>query len=246
VAVRLQKFLAEAGLGSRRGCEELIRSGRVSVDGVTAELGSSVDAQNQTVWVDGEAVAPQTKEYWLLNKPAGLVTTADDPQGRPTVIAAVPSRGRVFSVGRLDLNTTGLLVLTNDGELAARLLHPRYHVEKEYLVTAHGIVSQMKVDQLRTGVDLDDGRTAPADVQLLEVDRTLGATLSTLRVVLREGRKRQVRRMLEAVGHRVATLHRCRFANLTDNGLPVGDARELTRREVEALKKAAGLGDRTP
>lgn len=245
---RLQKFLAQAGVGSRRHCEDLIRAGRVRVDGVVAELGSSVDPRSQRVTLDGKEIYSETKEYWLLNKPPGVVSTAADPQGRPTVLHMVPARGRVFPVGRLDLNTTGVLLLTNDGELAARLLHPRFHVEKEYVVTVRGIVSQETVARLCRGVDLDDGPTAPAQVEIIRSagpqsqstgHAGAGIGTTTLRVVLHEGRKRQVRRMMEHVGHAVIALHRRRFDGLTDAGLPVGQARPLSHAEVEQLKRVA-------
>lgn len=284
--VRLQKFLAEAGLGSRRGCEDLIRAGRVTVDGRVAALGDSVDPATATVLLDGRPVAREGKEYWLLNKPAGVLSAAVDTRGRRTVTDCVPARGRVFPVGRLDLNSTGLLVLTNDGELAARLLHPRYHVEKEYLVTVRGTVAEAALGRLRHGLTLEDGPTAPAQVEIVSSDRagalgrnaaaaksaprtsapsargaargapsarsapapgaaaavkspaTRGPT-TTLRVVIHEGRKRQVRRMMEAVGHRVVALHRTRFDGLTDAGLALGQARPLSPGEVERLRRAA-------
>jgi pseudouridine synthase len=244
---RLQKFLAEAGVGSRRHCEDLIRAGRVTVDGVVAQLGSSVDPCTQRMALDGVDIGAETKEYWLLNKPRGVVSTASDPQGRPTVVESVPSRGRLFPVGRLDLNTTGVLILTNDGELTARLLHPSHHVEKEYLVTVRGIVPQEAAALLRRGVELEDGPTAPAKVDILETrpprPTPAGAAprtpTTTLRVVLHEGRKRQVRRMMESVGHVVVALHRRRFDGLTDAGLPVGQARPLSAAEVQQLRRTA-------
>jgi 23S rRNA pseudouridine2605 synthase len=247
---RLQKFLAEAGVGSRRHCEDLIRAGRVTVDGVAAQLGSSVDPDTQQVALDGIRLGAETKEYWLLNKPRGVVSTASDPQGRPTVVESVPSRGRVYPVGRLDLNTTGVLILTNDGELTAGLLHPSHQVEKEYLVTVRGTVSQEAVFLLRRGVELEDGLTAPAGVDILETrpPRPVPAggaprtPTTTLSVVLHEGRKRQVRRMMESVGHVVVALHRRRFDSLTDAGLPLGQARLLSAAEVEQLKRAADRG----
>jgi pseudouridine synthase len=237
---RLQKFLAEAGLGSRRHCEELIRAGRVTVEGRTAGLGDSVDPDSEAVLVDGLPVLRQNKEYWLLNKPAGILSAASDARGRPTVVECVPARGRIFPVGRLDLNSTGLLILTNDGELTARLLHPLYHVEKEYLVTVRGTVSGSSLEQLRRGVVLEDGKTAPATVEILSRGRARsGSTTSTLRVVVHEGRKRQVRRMLETVGHRVIELHRSRFDGLTDAGLAVGQVRPLSRAEVQRLRRSS-------
>ena len=245
---RLQKFLAQAGVGSRRHCEDLIRAGRVTVDGVVAQLGSSVDPETQRVTVDGREIAREIKEYWLLNKPRGVVSTAFDPQGRPTVVESVPSRGRVFPVGRLDRNSTGLIVLTNDGELTARLLHPSHHVEKEYIVTVRGIVPQEALAALRKGVELDDGPTSPAQVDLVSPSAFEGGRrqaqrrlpVTTLRVILHEGRKRQVRRMMESVGHTVVALHRRRFASITDAGLALGQARPLSEAEVEGLKSAGG------
>jgi 23S rRNA pseudouridine2605 synthase len=238
MSVRLQKFLAEAGLGSRRGCEDLIRADRVTVDGAPARLGVSVDPETQVIVVDGRPVTQEKKEYWLLNKPVGVLSAAVDPRGRRTVVDCVPARGRVFPVGRLDLNSTGLLLLTNDGELAARLLHPRYHVEKEYVVTVRGTVAEAALGRLRHGILLEDGPTAPAKVEVIDHTRSASrGTLTILRITIHEGRKRQVRRMLEAVGHRVITLHRTRFAGLTDAGLAPGQARSLSSFEVEQLRR---------
>jgi pseudouridine synthase len=239
-SLRLQKYLAQAGLGSRRNCEDLIRTGRVTVDGVVAQLGSSVDPDVQRIAIDGREIVGEPLEYWLLNKPRGIVSTAFDPQGRPTVVDSVPSRGRVFPVGRLDVNSTGLLILTNDGELTARLLHPRYHVAKEYVVIVRGLVSRTSLTALRKGVELEDGPTSPAEVDVIDSNEGRPRTLTTtLRVVLREGRKRQVRRMLESVGYRVIALHRRRFDGLTDAGLAVGQARPLSAAEVEGLRRAS-------
>jgi 23S rRNA pseudouridine2605 synthase len=244
---RLQKYLAGAGLGSRRRCEEIITAGRVTVDGVVAQLGSSVDPELQSVAVDGRPVRTEAKEYWLLNKPRGVLSAAIDPRGRPTVVDMVPAGVRVFPVGRLDLDSTGLIVLTNDGELAVRLLHPRYHVEKEYTVTLRGRVTNASLCRLRGGVDLDDGRTAPARVDVVQRDRPgTPRPITILTVVIHEGRKRQVRRMLEAVGHTVVDLHRRRFADLTDAGLAVGQARPLSSAEVETLWAASLGGSKKP
>ena len=238
--IRLQKYLAEAGLGSRRGCEELIRAGRVTVGGLTASLGATLDPASGVVAVDGQRVAQQAREYWVLNKPAGVLSAAVDPRGRRTVVDCVPARARVFPVGRLDLNSTGLLLLTNDGELAARLLHPRYHVEKEYVVTVIGQLEEKALSELRRGVLLEEGRTSPADVQLIGVrPRGGGGNTTTLRVTIHEGRKRQVRRMLETVGHKVTGLHRARFGSLTDAGLALGQARQLTDGELAELRLTA-------
>ena len=239
--VRLQKALAEAGFASRRGSEELIKAGRVTVDGVTAELGASADPDTQVIAVDGRPISAETKEYWLLNKPAGVLSAVTDARGRRTVTDCVPTRARVFPVGRLDLDSTGLVLLTNDGDLAGRLLHPRFHVEKEYQVRVRGVVGRDAMDLLRRGVPLEDGMTAPATVQVLEVTRPDGGGPQTsLKIVVHEGRKRQVRRMLETVGHRVVALHRSRFDSLTDVGLLPGQARRLSDAELERLRKHTG------
>ncbi len=238
--VRLQKYLAEAGLGSRRSCEDLIRAGRVTVDGKVAHIGDSVNGDAQVVAVDERLVTKEQKEYWLLNKPIGILSAAVDTRGRPVVTDLVPTRVRVFPVGRLDLDSTGLLVLTNDGELAARLLHPRYHVEKEYLVVVRGIVAEAALRALRHGVVLDDGPAAPARVDIVNISRRDGSGATTaLKITIHEGRKRQVRRMMEAVGHRVVTLHRSGFAGLSDEGLVVGRARRLSAEEIQRLKNQA-------
>jgi len=237
VKQRLQRFLAAAGLGSRRAGEELIRQGRVTVDGRVAELGDTVDPAEQSVAVDGRPVQSQAPEYWLLNKATGVVTTVSDPQGRPTVVQQVPARGRVFPVGRLDRETTGVLVLTNDGELANRLIHPRFGVRKEYRVVAAGAVSDEEVARLAAGIELQEGRTAPAEVRV--TSRKKGET--ELVISIHEGRNRQVRRMLEAVGHSVLRLHRARFDGLSDAGLPLGQARLLSAQEVALLRRAGGL-----
>lgn len=236
--MRLQKALAEAGFASRRGSEELIKAGRVSVDGVTAELGASADPDSQIISVDGRPITAEVKEYWLLNKPAGVLSAVTDARGRRTVTDCVPTRARVFPVGRLDLDSTGLVLITNDGDLAGRLLHPRFHVEKEYQVRVRGVVGKEALAALRRGVVLEDGPTAPAGVDMLEITRPAGGGPQTsLKIVVHEGRKRQIRRMLEAVGHRVVALHRTRFDGLTDAGLLPGQARRLSDAELERLRK---------
>jgi 23S rRNA pseudouridine2605 synthase len=230
---RLQKVLARLGVGSRRACEELIADGRVTVNGHVAELGERVDVDHDLVEVDGAPVGIRPDlVYLLLNKPAGVVTTADDPQGRPTVIGLVPTEPRVFPVGRLDLDTEGLLLLTNDGELAHRLTHPSFGVEKEYLAQVEGRPSRATLRRLRDGVELEDGPTAPARVSATEPD--------VLRIVIHEGRNRQVRRMCEAVGHPVRRLVRVRIGPLADRRLAPGTWRPLTGDEVRALSKAVG------
>lgn len=230
---RLQKILARAGLGSRRACEELIAAGRVTVDGATARLGDRVDPERARVEVDGVVVTvrPGTVTY-LLNKPAGVVSTAADPQGRPTVVALVPAAPRVFPVGRLDRDTEGLLLLTNDGDLAHRLTHPSFGVEKEYLAEVEGRPSRAALRLLREGVELDDGPTAPAKVGVV------GEGL--LRITVHEGRNRLVRRMCDAVGHPVRRLVRTRIGPLADRDLPPGHWRVLAPAEVRALERAGG------
>ena len=231
---RLQKVLARLGFGSRRACEELIAAGRVTVDGEVAQLGRRVDVDAETVVaVDGAPVGirPDLVHY-LLNKHAGVITTADDPQGRPTVVGLVPDEPRVFPVGRLDGDTEGLLLLTNDGQLAHRLTHPSFGVEKEYLAEVTGTPSRGAIRTLRDGVDLDDGRTAPARVSTVQP--------SVLRITIHEGRNRQVRRMCDAVGHPVRRLVRTRIGPLVDPRLKPGEWRTLTRDEVRSLEVAVG------
>ena len=226
--VRLQKILAQAGLGSRRACEELIAAGRVQVNGRVATLGGRADPEHDRVEVDGEPVGVRPGlVYYALNKPTGVVTTASDPQGRPTVVDLVPGEPRVFPVGRLDADTEGLLLLTNDGDLAHRLTHPSHGVEKEYLAQVEGRPSRGALRALRDGVELDDGRTAPAKVAQVADD--------TLRITIHEGRNRQVRRMCEAVGHPVVRLVRTRIGSLSERRLAPGEWRELSREEVRAL-----------
>ncbi len=228
---RLQKVLARAGVASRRACEELIEDGRVTVNGETARLGRRIDVRHDRVAVDGIPVGlgPDLVHY-LLHKPAGVVTTADDPQGRPTVLELVPDDVRVFPVGRLDLDTEGLLLLTNDGELAHRLTHPSFGVDKEYLAHVRGEPSRGALRRLRQGVELDDGVTAPA--------RVSQPSPGVLRIVIHEGRNRQVRRMCEAVGHPVERLVRTRIGPLSDRRLKPGEWRRLDQAEVRALERA--------
>jgi 23S rRNA pseudouridine2605 synthase len=225
--MRLNAYLARAGVASRRGADELIRAGRVRVNGEEAGLATFVSSGDR-VELDGRAVEPEPLTYVLLNKPAGVVTTARDPHGRPTVVGHVGHERRVVPVGRLDADTTGVLLLTNDGPLAHRLAHPRYQVDKVYEAEVEGDPSPEVVQRLAEGVELDDGMTSPARVRRLGPGR--------IELVLHEGRKRQVRRMCEAVGHPVRTLHRREYAGLTANGLAPGEWRELTPDEVKRLR----------
>ncbi len=235
--VRLQKVLAEAGLGSRRACEELILAGRVAVDGEVAVIGRRVDPAAVAVTLDGIPVPTRPGlVHYLLNKPAGVVSTASDPQGRPTVVGLVPPEPRVYPVGRLDIETEGLLVLTNDGELTHRLTHPSFGVEKEYLAEVDGVPTRAVLRRLREGIELDDGLTAPARVTLVQGH----GDQSALAVAIHEGRNRQVRRMCEAVGHPVRRLVRTRVGPVADRALAPGEWRPLTPAEVRGLYGSAG------
>jgi 23S rRNA pseudouridine2605 synthase len=244
---RLNRFLARSGVASRRGADELIAAGSVKVNGdLPPPSGVLIDPDRDTVTVDGRVVKPRTKHrYLMLNKPLGVITTAKDEESRPTVLDAVGDEGlaghRLFPVGRLDADTTGLLVLTDDGELAFRLTHPRYKVAKEYIVVVAGNPSATDVESLRKGVELDDGRTAPADVEVIGFEPAQGGGRAELRVVIREGRHRQVRRMLHSVGHKVQSLSRTGFGPLKLGRLKMGDWRVLGEAEVEALRHAVRI-----
>jgi 23S rRNA pseudouridine2605 synthase len=231
--MRLNAYLARAGVASRRRADELISAGRVSVNGARGELNTIVGSRD-IVEVDGERVAAQPLAYVLLHKPVGVVTTARDPQGRPTVVQLVPHTPRVVPVGRLDADTTGALLLTNDGPLAHRLAHPRYGVEKVYEAEVEGVPGEDALRALREGVALDDGRTAPARARVLR----RGTRSSILELTLHEGRKHQVKRMCKAVGHPVLRLYRSEYAGLGLSGLGPGEWRELTTDEVAALRRA--------
>ena len=228
--MRLNAYLARAGVASRRKADELIKAGRVTVNGEPGQLNTFVERRDR-VEVDGEPVAAQALAYVLLHKPAGVVTTASDPQGRSTVVDLVDVPERVVPVGRLDVDTTGALLLTNDGPLAHRLAHPRYLVEKVYVADVSGRPDERALRALSQGVELEDGTTAPATVRCLAPSR--------VELTLHEGRKRQVRRMLEAVGHPVTHLHRSVYAGLTLEGLEPGAWRELERGEVDRLRRLA-------
>ena len=224
--MRLNAYLARAGIASRRGAEELIRAGRVRVNGKVAGLATFVKPRD-SVEVDGARVEPEPLTYVLLHKPAGIVTTLRDPHGRPTVVGLVGHERRVVPVGRLDADTTGALLLTNDGPLAHRLMHPRYQVDKVYEADVEGEPDEDDLARLQEGIELEDGTAAPAQVEVIGRTR--------VRLTIHEGRKHQVKRMLEAVGHPVRRLHRSSYAGLTLDGLEPGQWRELTTEEVERL-----------
>ena len=226
--MRLNAYLARAGIASRRGSDDLIKQGRVKINDEPGQLNTYVHPGDR-VEVDGQPVAPQQLTYVLLNKPAGTVTTASDPQGRPTVVQLVDEvPERIVPVGRLDADTTGALLLTNDGALAHRLAHPRYGVEKVYEAEVDGHPSAEAIRRLEAGIELDDGVTAPAQARVLQPSR--------IELTLHEGRKHQVKRMCLAIGHPVRRLHRARYAGLTLGGLEPGQWRELEPSEVKRLR----------
>ena len=229
--MRLNAWLARAGVASRRKADELIKAGRVTINGEVGQLNTFVQAKDE-VSLDGQPLAKQRLAYVLLHKPAGAVTTASDPQGRRTVVELVQHASRVVPVGRLDADTTGALLLTNDGPLAHRLAHPRYGVEKTYVAEVEGDPDEAALRRLRDGVELEDGRTAPARVARLGPGR--------IELVLHEGRKHQVKRMCAAVGHPVLRLQRSAYAGLTLAGLEPGAWRELEPHEVERLRTGPG------
>jgi pseudouridine synthase len=237
--VRLNAFLARAGVASRRRADELIAAGRVLVNGRPGELSTQVRSSD-VVEVDGRRVEAQRLAYVLLHKPAGVVTTARDPHGRRTVVDLVEHPVRVVPVGRLDADTTGVLLLTNDGQLAHRLAHPRYEVEKVYEAEVEGRPDESALHALRDGVDLEDGRTAPAEARALRG----GPDSTVLELLLHEGRKHQVKRMCEAVGHPVLRLHRSGYAGLGTGDLPPGAWRVLDDDEVASLYRLTGLVSR--
>jgi 23S rRNA pseudouridine2605 synthase len=256
--IRLQKILSAAGVASRRAAEALIVEGRVSINGQVARaLGTRADAERDEIRVDGRRVkSVSRRRYLLLNKPRACVTTRSDPEGRRTVIDLLTGvREYVYPVGRLDYDSEGLLLLTNDGELAARLMHPRHEVERVYEATVRGVPTLHAVQRLSRGIVLDGRRTEPAQVQLLEHRARRGARspiaggepgTSVLQISLHEGRSRQVRRMCDAIGHPVVRLRRTRIGPISDDRLPLGAFRDLSEREIARLKHAAGLSRNGP
>jgi len=236
--VRLQKYLAECGVASRRACERLIEEGRVLVNGAVATVGQSIEPNQDTVTIDGNSIAHDERVYLVLNKPAGVVTSAHDEFGRKTVLDCLKGvRSRVYPVGRLDMDVEGVLLLTNDGEMANRLMHPRYGINKIYWAQVRGRISKEVLEQLAFGVQLDDGMTAPAEASLLGVE----SNSTQIQLVLREGRKREVKRMCAAVGHPVKKLRRIAFANIEADGLRPGEWRYLTDSELATLRGITGL-----
>jgi 23S rRNA pseudouridine2605 synthase len=227
--MRLVKFLAHGGVASRRKAEEIIAKGVVTVDGEVVTDPARDVGEESDVRVNGSPVAAEAREVWMVNKPEGVVSTAREPGGRPTVVDLVETEARLYPVGRLDADSTGLLLLTNDGELANRLTHPRYEVPKTYRARLRASISDPDLERLRKGVELDDGPTGPAQVRRLG-DREI-------ELVLREGRNRQVRRMLEVVGNEVTALRRVRFGPLTLGDLQEGKARRLSEGEIARLRK---------
>ena len=228
--VRLAKFLAHGGIASRRAAEKIIVAGRVSVNEEVVRDPARDVGEGDEVRVDGALVSAEAREVWAVNKPAGVVSTAREPGGRPAVVSLVESKARLYPVGRLDADSTGLLLLTNDGELANCLTHPRYEVPKAYRVRLRRPPAERDLRRLASGVELDDGPTAPAEV------RRVGE--SEVEIVLREGRNRQVRRMVEAVDNEVVALRRVRFGPIELGDLPEGGARRLSAGEVESLREA--------
>jgi 23S rRNA pseudouridine2605 synthase len=239
-SVRLHKFLASCGIASRRKCEELILQKKVSVNGILiTQMGTCIDPEKDRVHVGGKLVnLPPKHVYYALNKPEGYVVTMSDSHGTPMVTELLKDvKERVFPVGRLDMDTEGLLLLTNDGELANRLMHPRYHLEKEYIVCVRKELNEHNLRWLHKGVVIDEKPTLPARIEILKRDRSH----VRYRIIIREGRKRQIRRMFKAVGHPVLSLRRVAIGPVTLGRLPLGQYRSLTRREVTALKSATGM-----
>lgn len=241
--VRLQKFLAECGINSRRGCEQMIREGKVLVNGEIAQLGQQVTPGVDRIAVEGKIVSSDEKVYIVLNKPANVITTARDTHGRKTVMDYLEGVDeRVFPVGRLDSDVEGVLLFTNDGDLAFRLMHPRFQITKTYMAWVKGCVGDDALKRLEQGVQLEDGMTAPARAMVLQP----GGRTTLLKLVLHEGRKREVKRMCAAVGHPVEKLHRVAFANIRVKGLRPGEWRRLSAEEVRQLYHCVGLKDASP
>lgn len=241
---RLQKILAQAGIASRRKCEELILAGKVEVNGETVTtLGTKADPEQDIIKVEGKSIRNEKKIYIMMNKPKGVITSASDPAGRKIVTDYVKGiKERIYPVGRLDYDTEGLLLLTNDGEFANMLTHPRHHVPKTYLATVEGIPHGSELDKLRAGIRLEDGMTSPAEVEYKDID--LEKKEAVISITIHEGRNRQVRRMFEAISHKVIRLKRISFGDLQLQNLKRGLYRNLTKAEVDSLKKMAEKGNK--
>lgn len=235
---RIQKILASAGVASRRKSDELVAAGRVKINGEIASTGQSADPASDMITLDGEALLVEKKRYLLLNKPTGFVTTLSDPEGRPTVMDLVYVQERVYPVGRLDADTSGLLLLTNDGMFSHRVAHPRFEIDKVYVADVAQPLTAEGKQRLETGVELEDGMTRPAKVE------PVGRSKKRVRITVHEGKKRIVRRMLEAVGSPVVTLERVQLGDLTLGNVKQGEWRELAGREVDALAQAAAKTNR--
>ena len=238
---RIQKILSKAGIASRRKAEQLILEGRVFVNGKVATLGMKADMEKDYIKVDGKLVLkPEPKTYIALNKPKGFLTTLEDPEGRPTIRELLRGiRYRVYPVGRLDFYSEGLLILTNDGELAYRLIHPSYKVPKTYLVKVKGIIDEKDLNKLRQGIMLEDGMTAPAQIKRIRMPKT--EKNSWLEITIHEGKKRQIRRMFERVRHPVLKLKRVRIDGIKLGNLPPGQWRYLDKEEIQKLKKSVKI-----
>lgn len=234
---RLQKVLAHAGVASRRKCEELIAEGRVMVNGqVITDMGTKVSLTQDTIMVDQQFIQAEQLAYYIFNKPTGFITSVSDPHGRKVVMKFFKDIDqRIYPVGRLDRDTSGLLILTNDGELAHRLMHPSFLIDKVYIATVRGIPTEEKIEQLRDGIMLKDGLTAPAQVEIVTQHQV--ANEAVLRLTIHEGKNRQVRRMCKAIDHRVKHLHRSNYGFLSLEGLQSGEYRKLTKQEIEQIKQ---------
>jgi len=236
--MRLQKFMAECGLASRRQSEKFIHAGKVTVNGEVAVVGQTVDPQTDEIFFEGKRIGQEQKAYILLNKPAGVITTAKDTHQRKTVLECLEGvNARLFPVGRLDMDVEGALILTNDGELAYRLTHPQYEIRKIYLAWVQGKMMPATAEQLAKGVQLEDGMTAPAGVEILNT----GTRTTLIKLILHEGRKREIKRMCAKVGHPVAELQRIAVGNIKSKGLKAGEWRYLTDKEVRGLLRLVKL-----
>ncbi|WP_139904603.1 pseudouridine synthase [Clostridium thermarum] len=231
---RLQKYMAHCGIASRRKCEELILAGKVTVNGVViTELGTRIDPTGDKIYVDGVLIQPEERmRYIALNKPVGYVTTVKDEKNRPTVLDLIKVEERIYPIGRLDYNTSGLLLLTNDGDVYNRVIHPRKAINKVYVALVRGLITEDKIQRFKTGIDIGDYITAPASLEILSVSKNS----TTVKIVIHEGKNRQIRRMCEKIGNPVLELKRVKVGNISLGNLPLGKWRELTAEEINYLK----------